>query len=90
MRLRVRAFGMAGGVVLGLAYCIMIDPVSHHWTRADHWRDETCVTVLRKECLSVWCMDWLAGSLKASVVGAFFAWLYNKFHEMLYGSAGAS
>jgi hypothetical protein len=89
MKLRVRAFGMAAGVVLGLAYCMaMILSIAFG---AGNTISLMRLVVPFFERNFVGVVAGLAGGfVEGFLVGAFFAWLYNKFYKMLYGSAEAS
>jgi hypothetical protein len=89
MKLRVRAFGMAGGVVLGLAYCIAMIVSIAIGAGKTIGLMRVVVPFFERNFLGV-VAGLVGGFIEGFLVGALFAWLYNKFHKMLYGSAEAT
>ena len=89
MKLRVRAFGMALGAVIGLACCIAMI-LSITIGSGQTIRSIGYVLPFYGRNLLGVVAGLIGGFIEGFIVGAFFAWLYNRFHKMLYGSAEAS
>jgi hypothetical protein len=89
VKLRVRAFGIAAGVVVGLVFCfVMIMSITAG--SGQTVRSIRYVLPLYERNLLGVAVGLVGGFIEGFLVGAFFAWVYNKFHKMLYGSAEAS
>jgi hypothetical protein len=83
MKLRVRAFGIASGVLFGLVCCVaMILSIyigSGQTIRAIRY----ILPFYDRNLLGV-VAGLVGGFVEGFLVGAFFAWLYNRFHSILY------
>jgi hypothetical protein len=89
MRLRVRTFGMAGGIVLGLTYAIMIILSLIFGLGQTIGVMKIVVPFFDR---SLWGAGYglLSGFIEGFLVGAFFAWSYNKLNRMFYGPGEAT
>ncbi len=89
MKLRVRAYGMAFGVLLGLAYCLGTIYSIAFGAGLTYQYYANFLPFLQRSFLGV-IIGLVGGFIEGFLIGAFFAWLYNKFHGMIYGSKEAA
>jgi hypothetical protein len=89
MKLRVRAFGLAGGVLLGLAYCIAMILSLAVGTGQSIVALKLVLPFFERSFFGV-VYGLVGGFIEGFLVGAFFAWLYNKACKVIYGAAVAN
>ena len=89
MKVRVRAFGMAGGVSLGL-YFSFVTFFSLVFGAGEAFPFLALYLPYLKRTPFGVLYGLVGGFVEGFLIAAFFAWLYNKFHKMFYGSTGAS
>ncbi len=90
MKLRIRAFGLALGIVVGLGFFVAI--------LFSLWHGQGVTFSQIKPVLGLWVSRSIGGAIIGLVwgfvygfiAGGLLAWLYNFFHKMLYRSAPTS
>ena len=83
MKLRVRAFGLAFGVLLGLTLCLgTIYSVALGIGRTYYYYAWVLPFLGRNIFGIVYGL--VGGLIEGFLIGAFFAWLYNRFCTALY------
>jgi F0F1-type ATP synthase assembly protein I len=88
MKLRVRAFGMASGLISGVVFCLgtlysLLFGAGEAFTYFAFF-----LPYLTRTPFGV-AYGLLAGFVEGFLIGAIFAWLYNRFCRMFYGSKEA-
>jgi hypothetical protein len=80
MKLQVKAFGLAGGIILGLAFGLMIT-VSLAVGRGETIGVLRLVLPFFTRSLYGVVYGVIGGFIEGFIVWGFFAWLYNRFYR---------